>query len=165
MLFRKSRPLIRKYEQSDAGFLWAAYRSQSLPLPDGLGQSEFLVEMDKLVGGSDLLWIVEDDNSNFKSGRGQIGLVALKTDGWKFEPKAYFFKWVTAKNLLRALVAFFQMVRYQKTIGVCRVEVEEGDVKKLSRLKKYGVLYFRGRIPFGNQSGDVFLFSINGKKT
>lgn len=165
LLFRKSRPLIRKYEQSDNGFLWAAYANGSLPLKGGLQQSEFLSELAKAFGSFDLLWIIEDDNANFKSGRGQIGLVGIKTDGWSFSPKAYFFSWITAKNLLRSMVAFFQMIRYQKTVGICRVEVLEKDLKKLSRLKNYGVLFFRGRIPFGAPEGDMFIFSINGKKS
>lgn len=163
-LFRKSRPLVRKYEQSDAGFLWAAYKGGSLPLREGLSQSEFLVEIASKYGDFDLLWIIEDDNGNFRSGRGQIGLVGIKADGWTFKPSAVFFKWATPKNILRSLVGFFQMIRYQKDVGVCRVEVLEKDIKMLSRLKKYGVLFFRGRIPFGSRDGDLFVFSIQGKK-
>lgn len=163
-LFRQSRPKVRKYEQSDAGFLWAAYKGGSLPLVEGLSQKDFLVEIAKKYGAFDLLWIIEDDNTSFKSGRGQIGLVGIKTDGWAFSPSAIFFKWATPKNILRSLVGFFQMIRYQKDVGVCRVEALERDARMLSRLKKYGVLFPRGRIPAGSSGGDLFLFSIQGKK-
>lgn len=163
-LFRKSRPQVRKYEQTDANFLWAAYKNDSLPLPAGLSQNEFLLELAKKYGAFDLLWIVEDDSKSFKSGRGQIGLVGIKTDGWSFSPQAVFFKWATPKNVLRSLVGFFQMIRYQKNVGVCRVEVLEKDMKMLQKLQKYGVLFMRGRIPMGRPEGDVFVFSIDGRK-
>lgn len=129
-----------------------------------MGQSEFLLEIGQKYGSFDLLWIVEDDNRNFKSGRGQIGLVGIKTDGWTFSPSAIFFRWATPKNILRSLVGFFQMIRYQRNVGICRVEVLEKDVKMLQRLKNYGVLFFRGRIPSGSKEGDLFVFSIQGKK-
>lgn len=163
-LFRKSRPKVRKYEQSDAGFLWAAYQGGSLPLERGLSQRDFLLEIAKKYGEFDLLWIIEDDSKSFKSGRGQIGLVGIKADGWTFRPSAVFFKWATPKNILRSLVGFFQMIRYQKDVGICRVEILEKDLKMLSRLKKYGVLFYRGRIPSGSSEGDLFVFSIQGKK-
>ena len=132
-------------------------------MPAELSQQEFAVEIAKRFGAYELLWIVEDDNANFRAGRGQVALVAIKADGWTFEPSAVVFKWATPKNVLRALVAFFQMMRYQKDVGVCVVKALERDFKTLNRMKAYGVLYFRGRIPAGSRDGDVFVFSINGK--
>lgn len=163
-LFKHSRPLIRKYEPKDNGFLWAAYQKDSLPLPKGLSQEAFLVEVAKRFGSFNLLWIIEDRNRSFKAGSGQIGVVGIKTDGWNFEPEAYFFKWATPKNVLRASVGFFQMIRHQKDVGVCRVEVLQKDKALLEHMKNYGVLFFRGRIPLGSSSGDTFIFSIDGKK-
>ena len=162
-LFRKSRPLIRKHEEADNKFLWAAYQNGSFQLPEGLSQTEFLVEMTKKFGAFDLLWVIEDENKGFRSGRGQVCLVGLKTDGWTYQPSAAFFKWATPRNVLRSLVGFFQMIRHQK-VGVCRVEVLEKEMKLLMRLKEYGVLFIRGRIPFGSPGGDLFVFSINGRK-
>lgn len=163
-LFKHSRPLIRKYEAKDNGFLWAAYQKGSLPLPKDLSQEAFLIEVAKRFGGFGLLWIIEDRNRSFKSGIGQVGVVGIKTDGWAFEPEAHFFKWATPKNVLRAAVGFFQMIRHQKDVGICRVEVSQKDKALLDRMKSYGVLYLRGRIPFGSPEGDTFVFSINGKK-
>ena len=108
--------------------------------------------------------MIEDDNRGFRSGRGLVGLVGIRTDGWTFNPSAVFFKWATPKNVLRSAVAFFQMIRYQKDVGVCRVEVLEKEMKMLAKLKDYGVLFLRGRIPSGSPQGDLFVFSINGKK-
>ncbi len=123
-----------------------------------------MVEVAKRFGSFNLLWIIEDRNRNFKVGSGQVAVVGIKTDGWRFEPEAHFFKWATPKNVLRASVAFFQMIRHQKDVGICRVEITQKDKQLLDRMKRYGVLYYRGRIPVGSQSGDTFVFSIDGKK-
>lgn len=144
--------------------MWAAYQKDSLPLPQGLNQEQFLLEANKRFGGFGLLWVIEDLNRNFKAGTGQIGVIGIKTDGWTFEPEAHFFKWATSKNILRAAVGFFQMMKHQKTIGICRIEVSQKDKALLDKMKDYGVLYFRGRIPSGKESGDTFVYSINGKK-
>lgn len=155
--------MIRKHEEADNKFLWAAYQKGSFDLKPGLTQQDFLVEMTKRFGSFDLLWVVEDENRGFRSGKGQVCLVGVKTDGWTYQPTAAFFTWATPKNVLRCLVGFFQMIRHQK-IGVCKVEVLEREMKILARLKKYGVLFLRGRIPCGSPSGDLFVFSINGRR-
>lgn len=163
-LFTKSRPLVRKYEEKDAGFLWAAYKTGSFDIPPGLTQEEFLLEVAKRYGKFTLLWIVEDDSRHFKAGRGQIAIVGVNTDGWSFEPQVLFFRWATPRNILRACVAFFQMIRHQKDVGVCVVKVLRKDMRLLKRMEKYGVLYLRGRVPCGHPKGDLWLFSIDGKK-
>jgi len=96
-------------------------------LGKGLTQEEFLQDMTKHFGSFNLLWIIEDENSQFKSGRGQISLVGIRTDGWVFEPMIYFFRWATEENILRAMVAFFHMLRYQKDVGVCMVRAIENE--------------------------------------
>jgi len=144
--------------------MWAAYKNGSFPFPQDLTQEQFLGAMAEKFGGFDLLWVVEDDSKSFKSGRGLIAISGIKTDGWCFEPTAYFFKWATPKNVLRALVGFFQMMRYQKDVGVCKVTVNKKDARMLYRLKNYGVLFPRGRVPMGNPSGDEFIFSIQGDR-
>ncbi len=163
-LFRTSRPLVRKYEDKDAGFLWAAYKSGSFDFQNDLTQEAFLLEVAKRFGGFPFLWIVEDDSRHFRTGRGQIAIVGLHTDGWSWEPYPLFFRWATPRNILRACVSFFQMVRHQKDVGVCIVKSHRKDMKLLKRMEKYGVLYLRGRVPFGTPNGDLWLFSIDGKK-
>ena len=163
-LFRRSRPLVRKYDVKDAGFLWAAYMAGSFDIEAGLTQELFLLEIAKKFGGFNLLWMIEDDSRHFKSGRGQIAIVGIETDGWEFRPFAKFFIWATPRNVLRACVAFFQMIRHQKDVGVCLLEVLRKDMGLLKRMEKYGVLYLRGRIPCGHPKGDLWIFSIDGKK-
>lgn len=160
-LFKKSRPLVRKHETSDNGFLWAAYQRGAFDLPKGLTQADFLIEMAKKFGAFNLLWVIEDDSEQFKAKRGLVALVGINTDGWQYVPKVFCFPWATPKNVLRSYVGFLQMIRYQKDVGVCRFESLTDD---LNRLKKYGVLYPRGRVPSGSPAGDLFIYSISGKK-
>ena len=133
-------------------------------MKEGLTQEEFLVEMVSRFGAFNLLWIIDDDSNQFKSGKGQISLVGIKTDGWIFEPVIYFFKWATNENRLRALVSFFHMLRFQKDVGACLMKATESEKDFYDKMKEYGVLYFRGRIPYGSPSGDLFMYSINGRK-
>jgi hypothetical protein len=146
------------------GFLWAAYKNKSFFMKEGMSQEEFLMEIVRQFGAFNLLWIIDDDSMEFKSGRGQVSLIGIKTDGWIYEPMIYFFKWATDENILRAMVAFFHMLRYQKDVGVCLVKAIENEKSIYDKMKEYGVLYFRGRIPYGSPSGDLFMYSINGRK-
>lgn len=133
-------------------------------MPQGLNQEQFIIELAKQFGAFNMLWIIEDESKEFKAGKGQVSLVGIKTDGWTFEPLIYFFKWATEENILRSMVSFFHMLRYQKEVGVCLVKAIENEKSIYDQMKDYGVLYFRGRIPYGHPSGDVFVFSINGRK-
>lgn len=163
-LFRKSRPLIRKFEENDRSILWAAYKAGSFDIPEGLVDTEFLIALAQRFGNNDLLWVVEDDHKGFKSGRGPVSLVGIKTDGWTYRPSAVFFKWASKRNILRCWVAFFQFIRSRKDVGVCVVEVREKEKEMPFRMRDYGLLFPRGRIPNGSPDGDVFVFSITGKK-
>lgn len=161
-MFRKSRPVIRRYEhEKDAGFLWAA--KESFGLSD-VAQEQFVPAIAKLLGGFSLLWVIEDEHKGFKAGRGLIGIVGIKTDGWAYMPEVRFFGWATKRNILRATVAFFQLVRHQKDVGVCEVRTTRKDFAYMKHIEKYGLLYVRGKIPKGSPKGDVFIFSIEGKK-
>lgn len=116
--------------------------------------------MAQKFGAFNLLWVIEDDNRSFKAGRGLVALIGIRSDGWLFQPTTFFFQWATPLNRLRSFVGFLQMVRHSKEIGACKIETPHN----LDRLKKYGVLYLRGRIPFGHPAGDLRVYSIGGKK-
>ena len=162
-LFKDSRPTVRAFEAKDRGFLWAAHLSGVFGLPD-MTQEEFLAEMAKLFRVYQFIWIVEDDCRDFRQGRGPVAIVGVKTDGWTFEPSPMWFPWANKRNILRVCVAFLQMIRYQKDVGCLLIRAAKEQVSVLNHMTKYGVLYQRGRIPFGCASGDVFIYSINGKK-
>jgi hypothetical protein len=46
-------------------------------------------------------------------------MVSVDNYGWRVEPQFDFFFWATRRMRLRAAVAFFQMVRHAKEVGVC----------------------------------------------
>jgi hypothetical protein len=164
-LFKKSKPFVRPFEKSDLGVLWAAYQHGAFGIKPGLEQEAFTLEMAKLLQPFPLLWVIEDDCKHFKKGRGQIALVGLRSDGWTFEPHPFFFPWARRKNVVRAVVNFFHMMWSKKDVGVCLVRCGAEQAGFLNHMKKFGVLYQRGRIPLGSPKGDVWIFSINGKRT
>lgn len=154
---------MRPFEPKDRGFLWAAHLSGVFGLPE-MTQEEFLAEMAKMFGVYQFIWIVEDDSKKFRAGRGPVAIIGIRTDGWTFEPSPMWFPWATKKNVLRVCVAALQMIRYQRDVGVCLVRAAEKQTSVLNHMKKYGVLYPRGRIPNGSAVGDVFVYSISGRK-
>lgn len=163
-LFGKTRPLVRPIEEKDGGILWAAYKHGAFDLPKELEQEKFLLEMARRFQIFQHVWIVEDDSPHFKKGRGPLAIVGIKTDGWIYEPFPIFFPWARKKNVLRVTVNFFNMMWSKKEVGVCLVKTGKEHAGFLGHMKKYGVLYQRGRIPFGSPKGDIWVFSINGKK-
>ena len=164
-LFRVSKPVIRPFEAKDRGFLWAAHLSGAFGLSQDLTQEVFLLEMANRFGIYSLVWIVEDDCSRFRSGRGPVALVGINTDGWVYRPTPIWFPWSRKRHILRACVAFLQMIRYRKEVGCCIIQADRRDTQMLDHMQKYGVLYARGRIPMGSEEGDVFMYSMTGKKS
>lgn len=144
--------------------MWAAYKSGSFVLPPDLTQEEFVPAVIQLLSRFPILWVIEDDHKGFSSGRGLVGIIGVKTDGWTYLPEVLFFRWATAKNKLRAAVAFFHMMRNTKSVGCCEVRTTRRDFAYMKHMQKYGVLYLRGKIPNGCPQGDVFVFSINGNR-
>lgn len=163
-LFRKSRPEVRPFEAKDRGFLWAAHLAGVFGLPADMSQEAFLAEMAQMFGAYQFIWVLEDDSTKFRAGRGPVAIVGIRTDGWTMEPAPMWFPWVTKRNVLRACVAFLQMIRYQKDVGVCLIRAGKAQSGALNHMARYGVLYQRGRIPHGSAAGDVYVYSINGKK-
>jgi hypothetical protein len=133
-------------------------------LKEDLSREEFVRSIAEMFSRFNHVLVIEDDHPGFKAGRGLVGLIGIRTDGWSFLPECLFFKWARRRNILRAAVGFFQMLRYQKDVGVCEVRTTKKDFAYMKHMEKYGVLYMRGKIPSGSRDGDVFVFSINGKK-
>ena len=168
-LFRKSRPHFRplqiydgdKYHK-DIGILWAAYQDGCFnELPRDLEQVEFAQEVEKITQTHEL-WLAEDDNGSYQSGKGPVALVSIIGDGWRIEPHTEFFPWTSKKNILRSSVAFFQMVRYKK-IGVCVVKSLKVSTALFNKCKEYGVLFYVGEIINGDPRGDEYIYSVRGK--
>jgi hypothetical protein len=103
--------------------------------------------------------IAEDDNGKFGQGRGPVGVIGAKTNGYLYEPHIEWFSWATPKNKIRVAVSFFQKFRY-RALGVIRVHALEDSAPFFRRLKKYVPLFFVGKIPGGDERGrgDDFIF-------
>lgn len=163
-LFKKSRPQVRPFEDKDSGILWAAYKNGCFALPRDLEQERFIIEIAKRFQGYQFVWVIEDDCRHFKRGRGPVAVVGIKSDGWIYEPFPIFFPWADKGTALRVAVNFFHMMWSKKEVGVCIVKCGKEHADFLAHMKKYGVLYQRGRIPFGSPKGDIWVYSINGKR-
>jgi hypothetical protein len=165
ILFKKSKPFIRRFELSDMWILWAAYKEGSFPvMPEGMEKEAFYTEIRQRLNSYHQLMLVEDDCKKFKDGRGPVCLIGARTDGWKIEPHVEFFKWASKQNILRVNVRFFNWIRQNKEIGVCIVRSLKHTTNLFHHVREYGVLNFVGKIPGGDSRGDEYIFSIRGKK-
>ena len=159
-LFRKTRPFVRPFTEADMGWLWTAYKQGSFKIELDLSQQEFADKVAPVLGGFEN-FIVDDDNAKFKTKRGPVALISVTSDGWRYEPVIVYFKWATKKNMLRVAVAFFHKTALSSKVGVCIVKW--GKSVLLDHLKKYGVLFPRGKIPMGTKQGDEYLYSVLGR--
>ena len=172
-LFRVNRPHIRPIELlnegnygKDMAILWAAYKlgSFSDQIDSGLDQKTFANLFLTISAGYNLGWMIEDRNAKFKNEYGPIGLVLAVTNGWELEPHFDAFKWATPKNILKSFVAFFQMMRYDKTVGIVNVHSLQASKNLLDHVTEYGVLRYVTKIPKGDIHGDRFIYYTHGKR-
>lgn len=143
------------------GWLWAAYKAGSFQIQAGLSQEQFANHVRNVMGRFEN-FVVDDDNIRFKARRGPVALICVSSDGWRYEPVLMFFKWATKKNILRVSVSFFHKTALSSKVGVC--VVRWGKSILLDHMKKYGVLFPRGRIPMGSKNGDEYTYSVLGRK-
>ncbi len=141
-------------------WLWVAYQKGSFKIAEGLDQQTFSAEIQKRLGAEN--FVVDDDSGKFKSGRGPVALICVATNGWRYEPVIIFFKWASKRNMLRVSVSFFHKSSLSSKVGVCVVRWSKSVL--LDHLKKYGVLFPRGKIPMGTAMGDEHIYSILGRK-
>jgi hypothetical protein len=168
-LFKRGRPNVRNIivdengrVHKDIGIIWVAYKKGSfLFLREGMNEQEFFLEIKRLSEESSL-YMIDDSNKEY-NGIGPIAIVNIDTDGWKIEPHAIIFPWASNRNKIKAVVAFFQMVRYQK-IGCCVVYSLAESKPLFDKAQEYGVLNYVGKIPNGDPRGDEYLYTIRGKR-
>lgn len=170
LLFKTGRPYIRPIELirddavgKDMGVLWGAYKRDSFEDMPELAQAEFADFMLDLAANYTMGWIIEDKNSQFKDGFGPIGMVMAVYNGWELEPHFEPFSWASPRNILRATVSFFQMMRYDKSIGIVNVYSLNRDKRFFKHVTHYGVLRYLGCIPHGDVRGDRHIFFVRGR--
>ena len=172
-LFRVNRPHIRPLELlngdnygKDMAILWAAYKLGSFEerIEPGLEQKEFAALFITIASGYNLGWMIEDRNAKFKNEYGPIGIVLAVSNGWELEPHFEKFQWASAKNILKSFVAFLQMMRYDKTIGIVNIYSLKDSKNLFDHITEYGVLRYATKIPKGDIRGDRYIYYTHGKR-
>ncbi len=123
----------------DVGILWAAYKAGSFDYPKGLEQQDFVDLLFKNLSVYDSIWIADDKNRAYPSGRGPVALFGVKADEWVIRPEVSYFKWATKRNILRVIVTFFQMTRYSKDVGLCVFGSTPESRNLYNKMKQYGI--------------------------
>lgn len=171
-LFKDSRPNIRPLEiidetgkLKDMGILWAAYKAGSFKgFQKDMEKDIFTQEILNLVGSYNVGWLIEDKNNSFKDNYGAIGLILALSNDWEVEPYFLSFNWASLRNEIRGYVSYFQMMRYDKNVGIVNLKVvDEVYTRFLKKLQKYGVINYTGVIPKGDINGDRHIFYVRGK--
>lgn len=164
-LFKSGKPVIRKLElvsgetySKDVAVLWAAYKAKSFSLPEGFTQEEFVKAIEQYFSQFAQVWIVDDVNKSFSSGRGQVGLVMASNADLIIEAKFGFFKWASKRNILRATAAFLNMITYSGKTGICMVRTDAAQRVLPDHLKDYGLLFYMGQ-----SAQNEYLYSVRGR--
>ena len=167
-IFKESRPNVRPFipmdngePSADMGILWAAYKKGSFNLPE-MKEKEFLDLMFQALTQYHFAWLIEDENPGFRSGKGPVGFVGAKFDGWKANPDFEFFSWATQQNQLRSVISFLQMTKH-KQVGICVVSALEKNIALFRAVPEYIPSFkYVGVIPSGRE-GNEYLFSMRCK--
>jgi hypothetical protein len=170
-LFRYGRPNIRELVLregdgigGDMRYIWGAYRKGSFPDIGEMDQSEFTDYFIDYLDQFYSAWIVEDKNYHYPDNYGPVGLIVADFNGWEMEPVFIPFEWITKKNVLKMVVAFFQMARYERGIGILSLSSGEESVNFFMKTaKRYNVIYYVGKIPRANRGDNRYMFYGRGK--
>ena len=167
-LFKQGKPNIRILDIMDDGLIgkdmstiWAAYTKGSFGMTE-LSQEDFTERFVDHLKQFYAVWIVDDKNYKFSEGYGSVGIIFSKFNGWSMEPEFHPFPWATDRNKLKMAVSFMMMARYEKGIGTLNFTTTNETFYQHLR-KKYGVVYYVGKVPRGTQGEDTYLFYGRGK--
>lgn len=158
----KDRPNIRPIEigdetgyGKDMGVLWAAYKAGNFEWFGEMEQEDFAQAIIYELSRFDSLWIVEDKNSAFSSGKGPVAIYGVHAKSFTIEPHVIHFKWASKRNIVRTVLSFFQMVRYSKDVACCVVIGTPETVAFFRRIREFGILLWH----IGND-----IFCLAGRK-
>jgi len=170
-LFKASRPNIRKMSlidekgySKDMGVLWGAYKLGSFGIQENVPQDLFAEYITEEVEQYTKKWIIEDKNAQFSDKYGPVGMMCAVYNGWELEPHFEAFKWATKRNILRSVVSFLQMMRYDKSVGIVNVYSRKDTNNLFKHVEKYGVLKYAAKIPNGDIMGDRYIYYTRGRK-
>lgn len=149
-LYREGKPTIREYNPQDIKWLWAAVCRAGTSMP----RENFIQIINHTLAKADMLWVIEDRNSEFQTGFGPVCLVLATHDGSTLEPNVEWFPWATPRNKLRCTVGFLQHARYMKGTVIIRILT----TYDLQKLKHYIPIGYAGKIP-----SSVNIYYLRGK--
>ncbi len=160
----KHPPLFRLIGEDDWPIIAVAYERGAFPFPPGMNAQSLRSQIEDYARRGYDLSVVEDENSNFRAGRGLVAMIVTKFDGWRIEPELFKFPWATKFNVVRGLVAFLLEMKRSRFIGVCRVECKESSKQFMERLTELKLLFRCGYIPNGYPDSALWSYNIAGKK-
>jgi len=161
ILFKNERPQLRDFTEDDLGILWAQHNAAS---EESLSAEDFNITIREALSQYHGVMMVEDRNPAYPDGWGPVGFLGVNTDGWKSEPSLEYFKWATPRNILRSSVAIFRWFQVNRDIGVCLVHSDDKTAILMRCMKKYGVLFPVGKVPYGLPAGHEYLFYVKGRR-
>lgn len=161
----KRKPVFRLIGEDDWPVIAVAYeRGAALPFEPGLGPVEMRARFDDLARQGYRLSAVEDENPNFRAGRGLVALVMAKYDNWTLSPELIKFPWATKFNVVRGLAAFLLEMKRSHVVGVTVLSCKDNSKKLLDRLSELKLIYRCGYIPNGYEDGPQWIWNLSGKK-
>ena len=165
-LFRNGHPTIRGYIEPDFHWLCVAVEMEVGAPPS----DDWMDQLTERMTRYDLFWMAEDDNKQFRSGRGPVAFVYANFDDWKLTPHTQWFKWATPRNKLRCTVEYFMKMRRDKDIGCIEVRTSEEHAKWFKRLSHTWMPLFpvggrdRNFTPAGRPDGREWIWYMRGKR-
>ena len=123
----------------DMAILWAAHKAGTFGLGE-IEQDKFADVMIEIISQYDSAWVVDDRNDVYPAGRGPVAVILVKSDGFIIRPDVDYFKWSTARNILRTTVAFFNWVRYSKDVSLCVFGSTPESKNLYWKMRDYGIM-------------------------
>lgn len=170
-LFRNGKAFVRNanlYEHGDygpdMGVLWAAYKTGSFPEMGELNQEEFAETILDIAMGYNYVWMIDDHNKKFRDSYGPIGIVFAAGNSWEIEPHWQPFSWASKRNIIKGVVSFLQMMRYNKDVGIVTIYTHDDENNLFRHVRQYGVLEFACKIPQGDVRGNRYIYYTRGRK-
>lgn len=161
-LYSRSRPRFRQIAESDIALLVYAWKRGAFDNLQGLSDEHFVATIRNVLASFTEVFLAEDKTSVFTEGRGPIGLVGIRSNGWQANVSTEPFPWITALQMLSSMVSFFHMMRYSKTYGVVVAVTEDNGF--YDRLGRYTSIKRAGEIQFGTPRGPEYIYSMRTAK-
>lgn len=157
----QNKPHVRPVTEDDLKWIYTGAVLKGAPRDRDVFNAMFY----EVTAKYDDMYVIEDENKQFQSGRDVVALMSSKYDGWIHEPKFTFMPWATPRNKMRCVISGVLFCKYSKDFGVSLFHVEPDDVKFAERMLDYVKFYKLGEVPGGLPEGTDTIYYIRGKKS